>query len=146
MPETESQIEASSLRAARGLGPGPEAARLSGELAKKSAAEAFREARASRGDPAPGVRASVRGMVKGLLLAEADLPACSAAMLRETAAAAQEAGLDPMAAMTWAMEGIAGASSLLQPSALDAVREEIEARFMGAGAVFSELCSRAPNP
>lgn len=88
------------------------------------------------------VRQTVTGAVKGLLLAEVDLSAAALRLLNTAADAAGKSEIDPGEAMTWAIEGIARSAKLIPAPVLQAMKEELEAAFMGVGSVFDDLCRR----
>ena len=79
----------------------------------------------------------------GMLLLEKDLPRTAVSILSQMGAVAGETHQDPTELMTWAMEGIAPVAKLAGETACYAVREAIEAAFMGAGEVFSKACETA---
>ncbi|OGR99870.1 MAG: hypothetical protein A2V88_08610 [Elusimicrobia bacterium RBG_16_66_12] len=54
-------------------------------------------------------------------------------------AVAAETNQDPSECMTWAMEGMAQVCRLASASVQEAVRAEIDEKFMGAGEVFENL-------
>lgn len=89
------------------------------------------------------IRQTVSGAVKGLLLAEVDLSAAALKLLNAVAEAANEAGLDPGEAMTWGIEGIARCAKLIPTPVLQAMKEELEAAFMGVGDMFADFCKAA---
>jgi aryl-alcohol dehydrogenase-like predicted oxidoreductase len=91
--------------------------------------------------PEVSVAAACKGVVSGLVLLERDLPAPVVAILSQMGSVAQETGQDPAEMMTWAMRGIAPVCVLAGADKCSAVEEAIEAKFMGAGAVFSAACA-----
>lgn len=94
-------------------------------------------------DPHKTVTDACRGALGGLLLIERELPASAVAVLAETANIANELNLDPVEMMTWSIEGIAAVCHMAGAPVESAVQDAIEAKFMGAGAVFAEACRTA---
>lgn len=94
-------------------------------------------------DPRTTVAGTCRGAVGALLLLEKDLPAAAVAILAETAAIANETGLDPGSMMTWALEGIAHVAHMAGSNVESSVQDAIEAKFMGAGEAFATACRSA---
>ena len=117
----------------------PQAPSKSAILLKKTLAAGPGQAISS----AEAVRSAVAGAVKGLILIEADLGASAVALMQMAGDMASDSHLDSQEAMTWAMEGIAGATTLMSATALVAVQTEIETSFMGAGGIFADLCHKA---
>ncbi|MBI5243510.1 MAG: hypothetical protein HY922_07470 [Elusimicrobia bacterium] len=112
-------------------------------LLKTNVADALRSPSSQGSGQADMVRWAAAGAMKGLILLRADLGLCSVAVIRGIGDAALEAQIDPQDSMTWAMQGIASASKLMQEAAIAAIQNEIEANFMGAGVMFSEFCLKA---
>ncbi|MBI4677902.1 MAG: hypothetical protein HY748_10000 [Elusimicrobia bacterium] len=83
-----------------------------------------------------------RGVTTGILAISKDVPETALAILEMTAEIAAEGSLEPADLMTWAMEGIASVMYLAGPEIRSAVHSAIEGRFMGAGAIFSDLCRK----
>lgn len=96
-------------------------------------------------EPRVTVRAVCRGVMGGALLAGASLPETAALLLAEVGSLADATALDPQDLMTWSMEGIAQAVSVAGVEVQGKVQDAIEARFMGAGTVFAELCRGASS-
>lgn len=94
-------------------------------------------------DPRMTVSGTCRGAMGGLLLLEKDLPSAAVAILAESAAIANETGLDPGDMMTWAIEGIAPVARMAGSNVEGAVQEAIEAKYMGAGEAFAAACRSA---
>lgn len=112
------------------------------EVAKELLVSMVRGSRAKQ-DPRVTVASVVRGLMNGLLLINQPLPAAATATLGALAAAAQELQLDPGEMMTWAMEGLATVARTAGLETEGALQQAIEDKFMGAGAVFNELCRKA---
>ena len=97
----------------------------------------------TRQDPHLTISAVCRGVMSGLLLIEKDMPQAAAVILKELPQIAPE--IEPADVMTWAMEGIASVAMLAGPDKCNAIQARIEQNFMGAGAVFSEICAKVPD-
>lgn len=97
----------------------------------------------SRQDPHLTVAAVCRGVMSGILLIEKDLPQTAGQLLLIAAHLAQELHLDPQELMTWSMEGISDVAVLASEQVRAAIRDQIDEKFMGAGAVFGQLCDAA---
>lgn len=97
----------------------------------------------ARQDPRHSVTATCKGLMGGMLLLEKDLPRTAVSILSQMGTVAGETHQDPTELMTWAMEGIAPVAKIAGESTCDAVKEAIEAAFMGAGQVFSKACQTA---
>lgn len=97
----------------------------------------------ARQSPRHSVAAVCRGLMKGMLLLEMDLPRTAVAILGQMDEVALATHQDPAELMTWALEGIAPVAALAGRQTRDAVEEAIEAGFMGAGSVFARSCETA---
>lgn len=117
-------------------GKGPQAA---ARLAKQSLISGV-QATKLRQEPQKTVRAVCRGVISGVLLAGGSLPETAACILSEMAAVADETALSPQDLMTWSMEGIAQAAQIAGADVQSKIQDAIEARFMGAGSVFGDIC------
>lgn len=96
-----------------------------------------------RQDPHITIMGVCRGVMSGMLIIDKDLCATAVAMLKSMAGLAQEIHLDPMQTMTWAMEGIAAVVVMSAGDLQLQMTDAIDDNFMGAGAVFAELCAQA---
>ncbi|MFC1679791.1 hypothetical protein ACFL2T_06225 [Elusimicrobiota bacterium] len=93
--------------------------------------------------PEVSVRLITKGMIEGAIVVETDVAEAAVEILQKMADAAQEVSLDPADMMTWAMQGIADSMALLPAEKVSTVHDAIDKAFMGAGEVFSKLCSRS---
>lgn len=109
-----------------------------GEAAHKMAVAGVTGTRGQQ-DPRLTITAVCRGITKGMLMLEKDVPKTAVALLQQMAIVAQETNLDPSECMTWAMEGIAPVAKLAPNGGADAVRAAIDEAFMGAGEAFDGL-------
>ncbi|MBI5210983.1 MAG: hypothetical protein HY927_13520 [Elusimicrobia bacterium] len=87
-----------------------------------------------------------RGIVTGSFFIDKDIAATVIAVLEMTAEIAHEGNLEPSEIMTWAMEGVASVMAVVGANTQYAVQTAIEERFMGAGAIFGELCQKSLDP
>ncbi|MFA6092860.1 MAG: hypothetical protein WCU88_05595 [Elusimicrobiota bacterium] len=143
MPESEYDFEKLSREIVVSQFKGePDAPAKTAALVKRTIIDAVRGTRAVGHPVDVIVRQIVAGAMGGLLLIDRPLPVSAVAMLRSTAEAAQEVGVDASEMMTWAMEGLSRVTPLVQPPVIAAIQEEIEGSFMGAGEVFAELCRK----
>ncbi|HAM35991.1 MAG TPA: hypothetical protein DEB40_11045 [Elusimicrobia bacterium] len=115
---------------------------VAAEIADKVIASGVLSTR-QRQEPRVTIAAVCRGVAGGLLLSERELVIPSIGLLKSMAQLAQEINLDPADVMTWAMEGIASVAVMGPPNLEFAVREAIDENFMGAGAIFGDLCRKA---
>lgn len=111
---------------------------VAGEAARKIAVAGVTGTRAQQ-DPRLTVAAVCRGVAKGMLMLEKDLPKTAVALLRQMAVVAQETNLDPSECMIWAMEGLAPVAKLAPNGGADSVRSAIDEAFMGAGEAFENI-------
>ena len=81
---------------------------------------------------------SCYGGLIALVIAGHDLPKGAALFVAEASVAAEQLGLDSVAAMRDAMLGIASAQKILMPEQIGDIRDELERRYHGAGAAFEE--------
>lgn len=112
------------------------------EIAKKIIVTGIRSTKV-RQDPRMTVVAVCKGVLGGMLVLNKDLAETSVKVLKEIPQIAHEVPIDPTDLMTWGMEGIAAVAHMAGEQARNSIQERIEESFMGAGAVFSQLCSRA---
>jgi hypothetical protein len=111
------------------------------EIAKKIIVTGIRSTKV-RQDPHMTVVAVCKGVLGGMLVLNKDLAETSVKVLKEIPQIAHEVPIDPSDLMTWGMEGIASVALMAGDAARSSIQERIEESFMGAGAVFSRLCSR----
>lgn len=116
---------------------------VAAEIAHKTIVAAVTSARAKSEDPAKAVESVCRGTLSGLVLIDKDLVSASMAILGRLAQTAQDVHVDPQELLTWALQGIAKVSPMLSAQALWKLREQIEAKFMGVGPIFDEMCENA---
>lgn len=128
--------------ATNGLKDAPDVPAAAAEMARKMIVSAVTSTQ-NRQDPHKTVADVCKGTLGGALLLEKELPPIAIALLGETATIANEVALDPMDMMTWAMEGIAPVCKLAGAPVESAVQDAIEARYMGAGEAFANLCRSA---
>lgn len=112
------------------------------EIAAKIIVSAVKNTQ-QRQDPHLTVTAVCRGVMAGILLIEKDLPMAAGELLLCMGHLAQELHLDPQEMMTWCMEGISGVAVMANEQTRLAIRNKIDEKFMGAGAVFGDLCEAA---
>ena len=90
------------------------------------------------------IREACLGAMSGLFLADGDVPSGAVAVMRAVAEWSSDAGLDPMDAMTSAVEGMAAGLRGAPPADLLAVSSRLEATFSGSAETFNAACHR-PN-
>ncbi len=78
------------------------------------------------------------GGLTALLLAEQDLAKGAALFVAAASHAAEQLGLDSLAAMRDAMMGIAAVQKILTPEQIEEIADELELRYSGAGQAFRE--------
>ncbi len=88
---------------------------------------------------------AVKGAMTALLLAEQSLPRGSMLVLEAVNDVAAEANMDPTEAMRAALRALADLRRFVDPSRIEDIRLAIEARYMGAGEVFTAYL-REPTP
>lgn len=120
----------------------PDTAAVAAEVVKKTIVAGVGAARARGEDPHLTVQDVCKGSMQGLMLIDKDLPTAAAAILGQLSDAAQELHLDPQELLTWALEGFAKLSAILQPEDLYKIRDGINKQYMGAGDVFDKLCKQ----
>lgn len=120
----------------------PNASEAAAEIAKKIIVAGIKSTKV-RQDPHLTVASACRGVLGGMLVLNKDLGETAVRVLREIPHIAHEVPIDPGDLMTWGMEGMAEVARMAGREASQHVQERIEESFMGAGAVFSQLCSRA---
>ena len=118
---------------------------LAADIAREMIVPAVKSTR-QRQDPRATVAAVARGVLGGLMLLGKSLPEGAVSLLKSMGSVASDAHLDPQDVMIWSMEGIASVCKVAGAQTSDRVGAVIEENFMGAGAVFQELLSRAVKP
>lgn len=118
----------------------PDAPDKTADLVKRTLVAAIKGTREAKQAPDEIVRQVVAGSLAGILLIERELPMSAVFILRRTADAAQDVGIDPQEMLTWGLQGIARVMKMVQPPVIVAVQNEIESAFMGAGGIFADLC------
>lgn len=108
-------------------------------VVRKTLAAAF-DGPAAMGQTSPEavIEDAVKGAMTALLLADQNLSRGAILSLEATAEAAGERNIDPTAAMSAALRGVADLRRFVEPDRMDAIRLEIEARYHGAGEVFHQ--------
>lgn len=94
-------------------------------------------------DPREAVVAACKGAVSGAFIANLDVVETSVLILKTLATVSISGRVDPEKLMTWVMEGIAEALSTADAETRSAIQQRIDGEYMGAGAVFSDLCDKA---
>jgi hypothetical protein len=113
-------------------------------VVRKTLAAAFDGPAASGGVPVElAVEDAVKGAMTALLLADHNLARGAILVLESVVDVSAERQLDPTAAMTAALKGLADLRRFVEPERIDDIRLEIEAHYHGAGEVFSG-CLREP--
>ncbi len=89
------------------------------------------------------VEDAVKGAMTALLLADQSLSRGGMLVLATVAEVAAETHMDPTEAMRAALSGLADLRRFVDPTRMEEIRIEIEAKYMGAGEVFNDFL-RAP--
>lgn len=113
-------------------------------VVRKTLAAAF-DGPASAG-PTPAERVvedAVKGAMTALLLADHSLARGAILILEAVLETAAERQLDPTAAMSAALKGLADLRRFVEPARVDELRLEIEAHYHGAGEAFNEYLREA---
>lgn len=123
----------------------PDAPVQAARIARELIVNGIKGTRGAAADQSPheSVRLICKGTISALILLEQKVPEGAVEIMRQLGDAAQELGLDPQEMMTWAMEGVADNAPALSAQQIGAVHSAIDAAFMGAGQVFSELCAKS---
>lgn len=82
---------------------------------------------------------AARGAITAILLADQSLTRGAMRVLEAVLEIAAENNLDPTESMRAALRGLADLRRFVDPSRVDDVRVEIDAKYMGAGEVFVEF-------
>jgi hypothetical protein len=96
-------------------------------------------------EPAQLIEDTVKGAMTAILLADQSLVRGSLQVLEAVIDVAAEFAIDPTEAMRAGLKGLADIRRFVDPSRVDEVHVEIEAKYMGAGEVFNEFL-REPIP
>ena len=86
--------------------------------------------------PARVIEDAVKGAMTALLLADHSMTRGSILILEAVMDVASKRDLDPTVSMSAALKGLADLRRFVDPSRIDDIRLEIEAHYMGVGAVF----------
>ncbi|MEQ1920470.1 MAG: hypothetical protein ABL955_14880, partial [Elusimicrobiota bacterium] len=81
---------------------------------------------------------AVKGAMTALLLADHSMTRGSILVVEAVMDVAAKKDLDPTDSMRAALKGLADLRRFVDPSRIDDIRLEIEAHYMGVGAVFME--------
>ncbi len=88
------------------------------------------------------IDAVCHGALSGLVVSGADVPAGAMQVLKSVGSIVQERSGDPMRTMTYALEGMARIASVAGPGVMEKIGSGIDAQFMGAGQIFSDLSAK----
>lgn len=94
-------------------------------------------------DPRPAVVAACRGAMNAVLLGGQSVPDAAVGLLEALPNMSLMMRAGPEDLMSWVMEGIADVTPMAGATVRDAVCSKIEEKFMGASAIFNELCDAA---
>ncbi|MBI5596570.1 MAG: hypothetical protein HY928_10820 [Elusimicrobia bacterium] len=95
---------------------------------------------------AQAIEEAVRGGLQGVILGDHDFAKAGMLTLQGMADLAMDMHLDPTGTLEAVLRGFAGLKRLVAPQKMDSLRHAIDAEYMGAGMVLSELLSRQPDP
>lgn len=109
------------------------------ELVKKTLAVALKGMTMEDPQVPTIIRDACEGGMTGLLVAEQSMPRGAVKLLEAVSEVAMELGLDPMATMQSALEGIADLHKLLTQEQIDDIKREIGQNFMGTSEAFSAI-------
>lgn len=122
------------------------AALKEGADADKLAAVALQQvsgAARAASDAKGAVVAAVRGAMTGVFLGGADVVETAMKTLEGLPNISLMMRAGPEELMSWVMEGIADVTPTAGAHTADTLETRIEEKFMGAGAVFRDLCRKA---
>ncbi len=88
------------------------------------------------------VREVCHGAMKGMLLADLDLPLGAVTLIGSMAEVAQEIHVDPGQLLTWSLEGVARLASGVPREKINEIGQAIDAKFMGTAEIFRDLCRK----
>lgn len=94
-------------------------------------------------EPKDAVVAVCRGSMHAVLLSGQSVPDASVALLDALPNMSLMMRSGPEDLMSWVMQGIAEATKMAPADVREGVRAKIEEKFMGASAIFDELCRAA---
>jgi hypothetical protein len=94
-------------------------------------------------EPKDAVVAVCRGSMNAVLLAGQSVPDASVALLDALPNMSLMMRAGPEDLMSWVMQGIAESTKVAGADVREGVRTKIEEKFMGASAIFDELCRAA---
>lgn len=115
-------------------------------VVRKTLMAAFQGAAAGDTAPARVIEDAVKGAMTALLLADHSMTRGSILVLEAVMDVAAKRDLDPTDSMRAALKGLADLRRFVDPSRIDDIRLEIDAHYMGAGAVFMEYLRDVPVP
>ncbi|MBI4345829.1 MAG: hypothetical protein HY553_03175 [Elusimicrobia bacterium] len=115
---------------------------VAAEVVKKTIVAGVQATKARGEDPHLTVQDVVQGALLGLILIEKDVVAATTAILGRLSEAAQEVHIDPQEMLTWALEGVAKLTPLVERDVLYRIRVAADKQFMGVGEVFDKLCAK----
>lgn len=94
-------------------------------------------------NPREEIVAVARGIMSGVILANRSLPDAAFELLKALPSVTVMNREGSESVMTWVMTGIAAVTPVIGPESRQALARRIEEKYMGAGAVFDELCEKA---
>ena len=94
-------------------------------------------------EPKDAVIAVCRGSMHAVLLAGQSVPDAAVALLDALPNISLMMRSGPEDLMSWVMQGFAEATKMAPADVREGVRVKIEEKFMGASAIFDELCRAA---
>ncbi len=113
-------------------------------VVRKTLMAAFQGAASGDTAPARVIEDAVKGAMTALLLADHSMTRGSILILEAVMDVAGKRDLDPTDSMRAALKGLADLRRFVDPSRIDDIRLEIDAHYMGAGAVFMEYLRDVP--
>ena len=113
-------------------------------VVRKTLQAAFQNPAPSDAAPARVIEETVKGAVTALLLADHSMTRGSILVLEAVMDVSAKRDLDPTESMRAGLKGLADLRRFVDPSRIDDIRLEIEAHYMGAGAVFMEYLRGVP--
>lgn len=113
-------------------------------VVRKTLMAAFQGAASGDTAPARVIEDAVKGAMTALLLADHSMTRGSILILEVVMDVASKRDLDPTDSMRAALKALADLRRFVDPSRIDDIRLEIDAHYMGAGAVFMEYLRDVP--
>jgi hypothetical protein len=107
-------------------------------VVRKTLLAAFQGSAPGDTPPARVIEDAVKGAMTALLLADHSMTRGSILILEAVMDVASKRDLDPTVSMSAALKGLADLRRFVDPSRIDDIRLEIEAHYMGVGAVFMD--------